>query len=194
MSKLLVDIGNMYLNRTNIILICKVMFVLQICLVFIVIRAMGINGILGQIAEIIWEISLYGKLYQLAQDMGLAFLFLGLMTSIYRKGVHVPFICYLIIILFGMGILTFIANVTGAHRGAFFFLSGIVTSVLQVLVGYHLQKTDFAGLGKFVMAYPIVFYISMLFFPPASVALMIIVILNNIALVYAFYKEPLLMR
>lgn len=170
------------------------MFVLQICLVFIVIRAMGINGILGQIAEIIWEISLYGKLYQLAQDMGLAFLFLGLMTSIYRKGVHVPFICYLIIILFGMGFLTFIANVTGEHRGAFFFLSGIVTSILQVLVGYHLQKTNFARLGKFVMAYPIVFYISMLFFPPASVALMIIVILNNIALVYAFYKEPLLMR
>lgn len=194
MSKLLVDIGNMYLNRTNIILICKVMFVLQICLVFIVFRAMGINGILGQIAEIIWGISLCGKLYQLAQDVGLAVLFLGLITSIDRRGAHVPFISYLIIILFGMGILTFIANVTGAHRGAFFFLSGIVTSVLQVLVGYHLQKTDFAGLGKFVMAYPIVFYISMLFFPPASVALMIIVILNNIALVYAFYKEPLLMR
>lgn len=193
MGKWLVGFGNKYLNRTSIILICKMMFVLQICLVFVVFRAMGINGILGQIAEIIWEISLYGKLYQLAQDMGLAFLFLGLMTSIYRKGVHVPFICYLIIILFGMGILTFIANVTGEHRGAFFFLSGIVTSILQVLVGYHLQKTNFARLGKFVMAYPIVFYISMLFFPPASVALMIIVILNNIALVYAFYKEPLLM-
>lgn len=194
MNEWLISLGDKYLNRTNIVLICKMMFVLQICLVFIVIRAMGINGILGQIAEIIWEISLYGKLYQLAQDMGLAFLFLGLMTSIYRKGMHVPFICYLIIILFGMGILTFIANVTGEHRGAFFFLSGIVTSILQVLVGYHLQKTNFARLGKFVMAYPIVFYISMLFFPPASVALMIIVILNNIALVYAFYKEPLLMQ
>ena len=188
MHEWLIDLGNKYLNRTNIILICKVMFALQICLLFIVFRTMGVNGVLGQIAELIWTMSLSGKLWQLVQDMGLAALFLGLASSIIRKGYHVLYISYLIIILFGMGVLTFVANITGAHRGAFFFLSGIVTSVLQVLVGYYLYKTEFAQLGKFVLVYPIVFYASMLFFPSSSSAIMIILILDNIALVYAFYK------
>jgi len=181
------DLGNKYLNRTDIILICKVMFVLQICLTFIVFRAMRINGLLGSLAELIWTLSLSGRLLQLIQDTGLSALFLGLMTSAYKKGYKVPSIGYLIIIMFCMGVLTFVVNSTGGQRGAFFFLSSIVTSVLQVVVGYSLQKTAFARLGKFIIAFPIVFFLSMFLLPPY--AAMVLAIINGTALVYAFYRH-----
>lgn len=191
MYEWLINLGNKYLNnRTSILLICKVMFVLQICLLFIVFRAMRINGILGSLAELIWVLSLSGRLLQIIQDIGLSALFLALMTSAYKRGYQVPLMGYLILLMFFMGVLTFVANSTGGHRGAFFFLSSIVTSVLQVMVGYHLQKTEFARLGKFVMAFPIVFFLSMFLYPPY--AAMVMAIINVSVLVYAFYKEPLL--
>lgn len=190
MTEWLINLGNKYLNRTNIVLICKVMFVLQICLLFVVFRAMRINGILGLLAELIWVLSLSGKLLQLLQDIGLSALFLALMTSAYKRGCQVPLMGYLILLMFCMGVLTFVVNCTGGHRGAFFFLSSIITSVLQVMVGYNLQKTEFARLGKLVMAFPIVFFLSMFLYPPY--AAMVLAIINVSVLVYAFYKEPLL--
>lgn len=167
------------------------MFVLQICLVFIVFRAMRINGILGSLAELVWVLSLSGKLLQIIQDIGLSALFLGLMTSAYKRGYQVPMLGYLIILMFCIGVLTFVVNSTGGQRGAFFFLSSIITSVLQVVVGYNIQKTEFARLGKFIIAFPIVFFLSMVLLPPY--AAMVLAIINGTALVYAFYKEPLLM-
>lgn len=191
MYEWLINLGNKYLNnRTSIVLICKVMFVLQICLLFIVFRAMRINGILGSLAELIWVLSLSGRLLQIIQDIGLSALFLALMTSAYKRGYQVSLMSYLILLMFCMGVLTFVVNSTGGHRGAFFFLSSIVTSVLQVMVGYNLQKTEFARLGKFVMAFPIVFFLSMFLYPPY--AAMVLAIINVSVLVYAFYKEPLL--
>ena len=192
MTEWLINLGNKYLNnRTSIVLICKVMFVLQICLLFIVFRAMRINGILGSLAELIWVLSLSGRLLQIIQDIGLSALFLALMTSAYKRGYQVSLMSYLILLMFCMGVLTFVVNSTGGHRGAFFFLSSIVTSVLQVMVGYNLQKTEFARLGKFVMAFPIVFFLSMFLYPPY--AAMVLAIINVSVLIYAFYKEPLLM-
>ena len=192
MYEWLINLGNKYLNnRTSIVLICKVMFVLQICLLFIVFRAMRINGILGSLAELIWVLSLSGRLLQIIQDIGLSALFLALMTSAYKRGYQVSLMSYLILLMFCMGVLTFVVNSTGGHRGAFFFLSSIVTSVLQVMVGYNLQKTEFARLGKFVMAFPIVFFLSMFLYPPY--AAMVLAIINVSVLIYAFYKEPLLM-
>lgn len=192
MTEWLINLGNKYLNnRTSIVLICKVMFVLQICLLFIVFRAMRINGILGSLAELIWVLSLSGRLLQIIQDIGLSALFLALMTSAYKRGYQVSLMSYLILLMLCMGVLTFVVNSTGGHRGAFFFLSSIVTSVLQVMVGYNLQKTEFARLGKFVMAFPIVFFLSMFLFPPY--AAMVSAIINVSVLIYAFYKEPLLM-
>ena len=191
MTEWLINLGNKYLNnRTSIVLICKVMFVLQICLLFIVFRAMQINGILGSLAELIWVLSLSGRLLQLLQDIGLSALFLALMTSAYKRGYQVSLMSYLILLMFCMGVLTFVVNSTGGHRGAFFFLSSIITSVLQVMVGYNLQKTEFARLGKLVMAFPIVFFLSMFLYPPY--AAMVMAIINVSVLVYAFYKEPLL--
>ena len=168
------------------------MFVLQICLVFVVVRAMRINGIIGSLAELVWVLSLSGKLLQIIQDIGLSALFLGLMTSAYKRGYQVPMLGYLIILMFCMGVLTFVVNSTGGQRGAFFFLSSIVTSVLQVIVGYHLQKTPFASLGKYIIAFPIVLFLSMVLLSPY--AAMILDIINTSVLVFAFYKEPLLMR
>lgn len=191
MTEWLINLGNKYLNnRTSIVLICKVMFVLQICLLFVVFRAMRINGILGSLAELIWVLSLSGRLLQIIQDIGLSALFLALMTSAYKRGYQVSLMSYLILLMFCMGVLTFVVNSTGGHRGAFFFLSSIITSVLQVMVGYNLQKTEFARLGKLVMAFPIVFFLSMFLYPPY--AAMVLAIINVSVLVYAFYKEPLL--
>lgn len=192
MNVWLISLGNKYLNRTNIILISKVVFVLQICLVFIVFRVMRINGILGSLAELIWVLSLSGKLLQIIQDIGLSALFLGLMTSAYKNGYQVPMLGYLIILMFCMGVLTFVVNSTGGHRGTFFFLSSIITSVLQVVVGYHLQKTAFARLGKFIIAFPIVSFLGIVLLSPY--AAMTLEIINTSVLVYAFYKEPLLIR
>lgn len=192
MNELLISLGNNYLNRTNIVLNCKVMFVLQICLLFIVFRAMRINGILGSLAELIWVLSLSGKLLQIIQDIGLSALFWGLMTSVYKRGYQVPMLGYLIILMFCMGVLTFVVNSTGGQRGAFFFLSSIATSVLQVIVGYNLQKTPFARLGKYIIAFPIVLFLSMVLLSPY--AAMVLDIINTSVLVCAFYKEPLFMR
>lgn len=192
MNELLICLGNKYLNRTNIILICKMMFVLQICLVFIVFRAMRINGLLGSLAEFVWVLSLSGRLLQILQDIGMSALFLGLLTSICKKGYQVPMLGYLIVLMFCMGLLTFVVNSTGGHRGAFFFLSSIITSVLQVIVGYYLQKTPFARLGKYIIVFPTVLFLSMVLLSPY--AAMIVDIINTSVLVCAFYKEPLLMQ
>lgn len=168
------------------------MFVLQICLAFIVFRAMRINGLLGSLAEFVWVLSLSGKLLQIIQDIGLSALFLGLMTSAYKRGYQVPMLGYLIILMFCIGVLTFVVNSTGGQRGEFFFLSSIVTSVLQVIVGYYLQKTPFARLGKYIIVFPTVLFLSMVLLSPY--AAMIVDIINTSVLVCAFYKEPLLMQ
>lgn len=117
---------------------------------------------------------------------------LGLLTSTYKRGNQIPMLGYLIVLMFCMGLLTFVVNSTGGHRGAFFFLSSIITSVLQVIVGYYLQKTPFARLGKYIIVFPTVLFLSMVLLSPY--ATMIVDIINTSVLVCAFYKEPLLMR
>lgn len=195
MIEWLIDIGNKYLTRTNTIIVCKVLFALQCCLVLVVFRAMRIGGIIGSISEFTWVLSMSGQLLQLVQDIGFSILFLALMVSLHRNGYHSnSLIGSLVVITFCVGVLTFVVNITGGQRGVVFFLSSIATSVLQVIVGYYLQKTEFARLGKFIMAFPIVMFFSMVLLQTNAIAIMIVAILNAWVLIYAFYKEPLLVR
>lgn len=186
MEKWLLEIGDKYVNKTNFNMACMILFAIQGLLLFVVFRALRIGGILGDLSDLIWTISLSGQLLQLIQEICIAFLFLGLMISVYRKGYKMPLIGILLIISFCTGVLTFVVNNTGGQRGPLFFLSSIIISILQIIVGFQLFKTDFRILGKFILAFPIVMFLSILLFGTSPIV-MFIAIANVVALTYAFY-------
>lgn len=184
MEKWLLELGNKYINRSIFILACIALFAIQGLLLF---RILCSGGICGKLFDLIWAVTMSGQLLQLAQEVCLAIMFLKLMTTVYRNGYQMPLIGYLLLLSFGAGFLTFVVNNTGGQRGLLFFISSIVVSILQVIVGLQLQRTELKKLGKFIFLFPIVLLLSILLFGTFPIIVMIVNASNVVALTYAFY-------
>lgn len=153
MEKWLIEIGNKYLNSQRVSFVCKALIVLQVIVLFSNLDNIGAGASMAEMSRGLY--SAVGIFLQPLQDICMTILFLGLMTSLYKKGYTIPISAYVVIIVSANAILTFLTKFSGTSHGLLLGLISLAYYVLVCLLGVKLRATQYATLGNVLILYSV---------------------------------------
>lgn len=183
MTEWLLDISKRYFNKARVISISRGMLYILFIPVLLVLFAL-----LG--ARYSDSTSIFGQVFQLIYDLGLAFLCLALMRVVYENGYKMPVIGYYVVVTVIKGVFLFFITSIGTEQGELYTLIFVLSFVLHIIVGVQLLKTKFVKIGKAFLYYVGGIIITAVLSTSEMKGLdSIVLILTCGILAYTFYKE-----